>query len=168
MNNAVLNNTARFILLLAAQIVIFNKLNLFGFLNPYPYILFLILYPVNSNKNAFLIASFCLGITMDLFSDSGGVHAASCVVLAYLRPQIFKFAFGLSYEYQTVKLNDILTPERFSFILASVLIHHLILFSLEIFTLSLIFEILFRTILSGIFTIILSILLIYLIKPKKR
>ncbi len=168
MNNAVLNNTARFILLLAAQIVIFNKFNLFGFLNPYPYILFLILYPVNSNKNAFLIASFCLGITMDLFSDSGGVHAASCIILAYLRPQIFKFAFGLSYEYQTVKLNDVLTPERFSFILASVLIHHLILFTLEIFTLSLIFEILFRTILSSIFTIILSILIIYLIKPKKR
>ncbi len=168
MNNAFLNNTARFILLLAAQIVIFNKFNLFGFLNPYPYILFLILYPVNSNKNAFLLASFCLGITMDIFSDSGGVHAASCIILAFLRPQIFKFSFGLSYEYQTVKLNDILTPERFSFILASVLIHHLIMFSLEIFTLSLIFEILFRTILSCAFTIILSILIIYLIKPKKR
>ncbi len=168
MNNAFLNNTARFILLLTAQIVIFNKFNLFGFLNPYPYLLFLILYPVNSNKNAFLLASFCLGITMDFFSDSGGVHAASCIILAFLRPQIFKFSFGLSYEYQTVKLNDILTPERFSFILASILIHHLVLFSLEIFTLSLIFEILFRTILSGIFTIILSILIIYLIKPKKR
>ena len=168
MNNAFLNNTARFILLLAAQIIIFNKFNLFGFLNPYPYLLFLILYPVNSNKNAFLLASFCLGITMDFFSDSGGVHAASCIILAFLRPQIFKFSFGLSYEYQTVKLNDILTPERFSFILASILIHHLVLFSLEIFTLSLIFEILFRTILSGVFTIILSVLIIYLIKPKKR
>jgi rod shape-determining protein MreD len=168
MNNALLNNIARFILLLAAQIVVFNKFNLFGFINPYPYILFLFLYPVNSNKNAFLLASFFLGLTLDFFSDSGGVHAASCVVLAFIRPQIFKFAFGLSYEYQTVKLNDVLTPERFSFILVSVLIHHLVLFFLEIFELGLIFEILFRTVLSGIFTIILSIIIIYLIKPKKR
>lgn len=168
MNNALLNNIARFILLLAAQIIIFNKFNLFGFINPYPYVLFLFLYPVNSNKNAFLLASFFLGLTLDFFSDSGGVHAASCVVLAFIRPQIFKFAFGLSYEYQTVKLNDVLTPERFSFILVSVLIHHMVLFFLEIFELGLIFEILFRTVLSGIFTIILSIIIIYLIKPKKR
>ncbi len=168
MNNALLNNLARFILLLAAQIVIFNKFNLFGFINPFPYILFLILYPVNSNKNTFLLASFALGITMDAFSNSGGVHAAACVVLAFLRPQIFKFAFGLSYEYQTVKLNDILTPERFSFILASVLIHHLVLFFLEIFSFELFFQMLFRTIFSSIFTIILSIIIIYLIKPKKR
>lgn len=168
MNNALLNNIARFVLLLTAQIIIFNKFNFFGFINPYPYILFLILYPVNSNKNTFLIASFALGVTMDLFCNSGGVHAASCVVLAFLRPQIFKFSFGLSYEYQTVKLNDVLTPERFSFILASVLIHHIVLFILEIFSFELFLEILFRTILSAIFTIILSIIIIYLIKPKKR
>ncbi len=168
MNNALLNNITRFILLLAAQIIIFNKFNLFGFINPYPYVLFLFLYPVNSNKNAFLLASFFLGLTLDFFSDSGGVHAASCVVLAFIRPQIFKFAFGLSYEYQTVKLNDVLTPERFSFILASVLIHHIVLFILEIFSFELFLEILFRTILSAIFTIILSIIIIYLIKPKKR
>ena len=168
MNNASLNNIIRFVLLLAAQIIIFNKFNLFGFINPYPYILFLILYPVNSNKNAFLLASFFLGLTLDFFSDSGGVHAASCVVLAFVRPQIFKFAFGLSYEYQTVKLNDVLTPERFSFILVSVLIHHLTLFVLEIFEFGLILEILFRTIFCGIFTIVLSVIIIYLIKPKKR
>ncbi|MBC7641709.1 MAG: rod shape-determining protein MreD [Flavobacterium sp.] len=168
MNNALLNNIARFILLLAAQIVIFNNFNLFGFINPYPYILFIILYPVNSNRNGLLLASFLLGITMDLFCNSGGVHAAACVVLAYLRPQIFKFAFGLSYEYQTVKLNDVLTPERFSFIVTAIILHHVVLFFLEIFSFILILEMLFRTLLSTIFTIIISIIIIYLIKPKKR
>ena len=168
MNNALLNNIARFILLLAAQIIIFNKFNLFGFINPYPYILFIILYPVNTNKNNLLIASFLLGITMDLFCNSGGVHAAACVVLAYIRPQIFKFAFGLSYEYQTIKLNDVLSPERFSFIVTAVIIHHVVLFFLEIFSFILIFEMLFRTLLSTIFTISLCIIIIYLIKPRKR
>ena len=168
MNNALLNNIARFILLLAAQIVIFNNFNLFGFINPYPYILFIILYPVNTNKNSLIFASFLLGLSMDFFCNSGGVHAAACVVLAYLRPQIFKFSFGLSYEYQTVKLNDVLTPERFSFIISAVIIHHFVLFFLEIFSFILIFEMLFRTLLSTIFTIIICILIIYLIKPKKR
>ena len=168
MNSALLGNIARFILLLAAQVLIFNRIDLFGFINPFPYILFIILFPVNGNKMGLLAASFFLGILMDMFWNSGGVHAAACVVLAYYRPAIFKFSFGLSYEYQTVKLNDVLTPERFSFILIAVVIHHAVLFFLEIFKISSLWDILVRTILSTIFTIISCIIIIYIIKPNKR
>ncbi|MBA4153167.1 MAG: rod shape-determining protein MreD [Flavobacterium sp.] len=168
MSSAVIVNIIRFILLILAQVAIFNKINFLGFINPYPYILFIILYPVNGNKNGLLLASFLLGITMDMFSNSGGVHAAACVTLAYLRPSFFKFSFGLSYEYQTVKINERLTPERFSFILISVLTHHIILFLLEIFRFSFFWNILLRTVLSTIFTLALCILLIYLFKPSKK
>ena len=161
-------NIARFILLLLAQVLIFNRMDLFGFVNSFPYILFIILYPVNGNKTGLLVSSFFLGLIMDMFWNSGGVHAAACLVLAYFRPAIFKFSFGLSYEYQTVKLNDSLTPERFSFILIAVIIHHFTLFILEIFKLSSILDILVRTVLSTLFTIITSIIIIYLIKPSKR
>lgn len=168
MSSAVIVNIIRFILLILVQVAIFNKINFLGFINPYPYILFIILYPVNGNKNGLLLASFLLGITMDMFSNSGGVHAAACVILAYLRPSFFKFSFGLSYEYQTVKINERLTPERFSFILISVLTHHIILFLLEIFRFSFFWNILLRTVLSTIFTLALCILLIYLFKPSKK
>jgi rod shape-determining protein MreD len=168
MNSALLENSARFILLVAAQVLIFNRIDLFGYINPFPYILFIILYPVNGNKSGLLLASFFLGILMDMFCNSGGVHAAACIVLAYFRPSIFKFSFGLSYEYQTVKLNDILTPERFSFILIAVVIHHSVLFILEVFKISLLIDILLRTVLSTLFTIITCIIIIYIIKPGKR
>jgi len=117
MNSAVLANIFRFILLLAVQIIIFNNMNFLGYISPYPYILFIILYPVNGNKSGLLLASFFLGLIMDMFSNSGGIHTTACVVLAYYRPYLFKFSFGLSYEYQTIKLNDVVTPERFSFVL---------------------------------------------------
>jgi hypothetical protein len=168
MNSAVLNDIARFFLLLAAQVLIFNNMNFFGYLDPYPYVLFIILYSVNGNKTGLLISSFLLGIIMDMFCNSGGVHAAACVTLAYLRPTFFKFSFGVSYEYQTIKINDKLTPERFSFILIAVVTHHFILFLLETFQITFFFEILFRTILSSIFTILLSVLIIYMFKPVKR
>lgn len=168
MNSALLYNIARFILLLTAQVTIFNNINFLGYINPFPYILFIILYPVNGNKSGLLVSSFLLGLTMDLFLNSGGVHAASCVLLAYFRPSIFKFSFGLSYEYQTVRLNDVLTPERFSFILIAVVLHHIILFILEIFTFEFFWSIIIRTLISTLFTIIISILIIYLIKPSKR
>jgi len=168
MNSAMLYNIARFILLLAAQVIIFNNFNFLGYINPFPYILFIILYPVNGNKYGLLAASFFLGLTMDLFCNSGGVHAAACLMLAYFRPSLFKFSFGLSYEYQTVRLNDVLTPERFSFILLAVIIHHISLFVLEVFTFEFLWNIILRTIVSTLFTIIICILIIYLIKPSKR
>ena len=168
MNSAVIMNFVRFFLLLTAQIVIFNNIDLFGYINPFPYILFIILYPVNGNKPMLIISSFLLGITMDLFSNSGGVHAASCLILAYSRPYIFKFAFGLSYEYQTVKINDVLTPERFSFLLIAVIIHHFSLFILEVFQLSSLWDILLRTILGTLFTLLMCIVLIYIFKPSRR
>lgn len=168
MNSTLLYNLSRFLLLLAAQILIFNNINFLGFINPFPYILFIILYPVNGNKSGLLLSSFLLGIIMDLFSNSGGVHTAACIMLAYYRPYLFKFSFGLSYEYQTVRINDVLSPERFSFILLSVIIHHLTLFILEVFTINSVWDILLRTVISTIFTTILCILIIYLIKPSKQ
>ena len=168
MNSALLGNIARFILLLVAQVLIFNRIDLFGFINPFPYVLFIILYPVNGNKSGLLAASFLLGLLMDMFWNSGGVHAAACLVLAYYRPAIFKFSFGLSYEYQTVRLNDALTPERFSFLIIAIVLHHFVLFVLEVFKVSFLWDILVRTVLSTIFTIITCIIIIYIIKPSKR
>jgi rod shape-determining protein MreD len=168
MNSAVIANIFRFILLLAVQIIIFNNINFLGFVSPFPYLLFILLYPVNGNKSGLLASSFLLGLCMDLFSNSGGFHTSACILLAYYRPSVFKFAFGLSYEYQTIKINDVLTPERFTFLLLSVLIHHLTLFTLEAFKFTLVLEILLRTLLSSVFTLIISIIVIYLIKPNKR
>lgn len=168
MNSTFLVNIFRFILLLTVQIIIFNNMTFLGFILPLPYILFIILYPVNGNKSGLLLSSFLLGLTMDLFCNSGGIHASACLMLAFLRPYVFKFSFGISYEYQTIKINDVLTPERFSFILVSVLIHHLTLFVIEAFQISFFWDILLRILLSSVFTILCCILIIYLIKPVKR
>ena len=168
MNSTLLVNISRFILLLAVQIIFFNNMGFLGFIMPLPYILFIILYPVNGNKSGLLVASFLLGLAMDIFSNSGGIHTTACLVLAFVRPSIFKFSFGVSYEYQTIKLNDVLTPERFSFILISVVVHHFTLFILEAFQVSFFLDILLRAFLSTIFTVISCIIIIYLIKPNKR
>ena len=168
MSSTVLANIFRFILLLAVQVIVFNRIDLFGFIDPYPYILFILLYPVNGSKAGLLIASFFLGLTMDMFLNSGGSHAVACVCLAYFRPAFFKFSFGVSYEYQTIRINERLTPERFSFILISVVTHHLILYLLEVFRFSLILDIIIRTVLTTVFTLILCITIIYLIKPGKQ
>lgn len=168
MNSTLFVNIFRFILLLLAQIIIFNNMTFLGYIAPFPYILFIILYPVKGNKFGLLAISFLLGFIMDIFSNSGGIHTTACLVLAFYRSYLFKFSFGLSFEYQTVKLNDVVTPERASFIVLSVLIHHFILFALEAFKSSLLIDVLLRTLLSSLFTIIICVIIIYLIKPNRR
>ena len=58
MNSTLIVNFFRFIALLAIQIIVFNNMNFYGYINPFPYILFIILYPVNGNKTGLLASSF--------------------------------------------------------------------------------------------------------------
>ena len=168
MNSNFILNIIRFITLLIIQIFVLNQINFGGWINPYIYILFIILYPINSNKFGFITASFLLGLIMDIFSDSGGVHATATLLLAYVRPSFLRFTFGLSYEYQTIRIAEKLSVDRFTFIMISILFHHLILFTLELYRFDLFFEIITRTILSTIFTFIICIISIYLIKPNRK
>lgn len=168
MNNTLLINIFRFVSLLILQVVLFDNIELFGFVTPYPYIIFILLYPLNANRAGLIAASFFLGLILDAFSNSGGVHAAACVSLAYFREPFLKFSFGISYEYHMMKITDKISNELMTYLAISTLFHQLILYSLEIFSFQFILEILLRTISSSILTLVFIIILIFLIKPSKK
>jgi len=168
MNNAVSINIARFITLILAQVLVFNNINFLGYINPYIYILFIMLFPIKNNRLLFLSLSFLLGLTVDLFSDSGGVHAAACVTIAYIRPVLLKFSFGMIYEHQTIKFSSTDFGQRLTYYSIIIFIHHLILFSLEIFNSSKIILILKKSLFSSIFTLILCLLITILFSKKPK
>ena len=168
MNSLSINSIIRFVVLILAQALIFNHINFFGSVNPYPYILFILLFPVNNNRTLFIFLSFMLGLFMDLFSDSGGVHAAACVTIAFIRPPILKFAFGMIYEHQNIKFNNTEFGNRVIYFLIMIILHHLILFSLEVFNISNILLILKKTLFSSVFTLMLCILISVLFSNKQR
>lgn len=174
MNSIAFSNIARFIVLLIAQILIFNNIDLFGFINPFPYILFIILYPSENSKPIFYIASFMLGLVVDMFENSGGIHAASSLILAFFRPSVLKFSFGISYQYHNLNIIKKVTKDLFrslevmGYIVISVVIHHIVLFGLEFFRFNFVWEILYRTLLTTITTLLACILILFLIKPSKK
>lgn len=168
MNNNIFSNISRFILFVLLQVTVFSSFYFFDNITPYPYVLYVLLFPVNGNKSVLVTSSFFLGLIIDMFLDSHGIHAAACVTIAYFRPNVFRFAFGLSYEYQTIKIIGRFTKERISYLVTALFIHHLVLFSLEVFKFSFFFRILSKTFLSTIFTLLISLLIIYLIKPSKK
>ncbi|MFT5751663.1 MAG: rod shape-determining protein MreD [Flavobacteriales bacterium] len=156
--NSILLNSLRFLSLLIAQIFIFNNLNVFGYINPLPYVLFLLVFPFTANRSLFIFIAFLTGLTMDVFDNSGGIHAAACLVLAYVRPVVLQATYGVSYEYNVVKLSKGSFYERIVFISILVLIHHLVFFSLEVFNVSSILYILKKALLTGVGTILFCVL----------
>ena len=154
-NSTILINILRFITLLLLQVLLLNHINFLGYVNPYLYILFIILFPLDGNRSLLIFSSFLLGLSIDLFGDSGGVHAAASVFIAYLRSPILKFSFGVSYEHNMTRISKASLIEQLTYISLMVLVHHLVLFILEIFSLSHILLLLKSTLFSGIFSIIL-------------
>ncbi len=168
MKNSVLVNSIRFIVLVLIQVTIFNHINFSGYINPLPYVLFIIAFPFRANNSLTLVLAFILGLTLDFFDNSGGIHATACLISAYIRPVLLRFAFGISFEYQSLKLSGVPFNQRLLYISAFVIIHHLVLFSLEVFSLSGILYILQKTLFTGVFTILLCILfqILFSAKPK--
>lgn len=168
MNKLVLSNITRFILLILLQVTILSNINFLGFINPYLYVFFILLLPLNLDHWKVIIYSFLIGIIIDVFQDSGGINAAASLVAAYLRPNVLKFAFGVSYEFQTIKFYQTPLAQRLTYILLIVFIHHFVLFSFAYFNFTYILEILENTLFSGIFTVLLVVISMILFRKRRR
>lgn len=170
MLNEIIRNIIRFILLVAVQVLIINNIELGRFINPFLYVLFIIILPFETPKWLVLFSAFLIGITIDMFTDTGGMHAAACVFMGYIRPGILKlFSPRDGYEFGTQPTVQYLgIPWFLSYAGILVFAHHLILFFVEIFRFSEFFSTFFRVIISSLFTLLLVIVTQYLFYRKKN
>jgi rod shape-determining protein MreD len=168
--NELIRNILRFIALVLVQVLIVKNIELGRFINPFVYVLFLIILPFETPKWSLLFISFILGITIDMFYDTAGLHAAACVVMGYIRPGILKlFSPRDGYESGTQPTIQYLgVPWFLSYAGILVLTHHLVLFYLEIFRFSEFFSTFFRALISSVSTIILIVVIQYLFNRKKE
>lgn len=167
MNSRLASNIIRFIVLLLVQVAICSNINLFGYINPFIYILFILLFPVKNNRLVFLLAAFALGLLVDVFLNSSGVHAGASVLLAFARPVFLKSAFGALYDHQNLKFGSLDIGALLTYISMCTILHHFTVYNLEIFNVSQILLILKKTLFSSIFTILLSFIIILLFKTRK-
>jgi hypothetical protein len=85
--SVLLKNIIRFLLFIAVQVFILNQVPpLHRFFVPYLYFLYIIWLPFNINRLFLLLVAFVFGITLDAFTGWYGLHAAVCVLIAYIRP----------------------------------------------------------------------------------
>jgi len=170
MTNSIIRNILRFFVLVLVQVLIVKNIELGRFINPFVYVLFIIVLPFETPKWLLLLLAFILGITIDMFYDTSGMHAAACVFMAYIRPGVLKlFSPRDGYEFGTQPSIQYLgIPWFLSYAGILIVAHHLILFYIEIFRLSEFFSTFFRVIVSSIFTLVLVIISQYLFQRKKE
>lgn len=75
----------RLITLMLIQVLILNQLQFFGICHPYVFILFILMMPTSLPRQIELMVAALVGLMMDLFCNSLGVHMAACVLIAFLR-----------------------------------------------------------------------------------
>ena len=170
MTEIFLKNFLRFTGLILLQIFILNNIQFNGYINPYLYILFIIMLPFNIADWLLILLAFMLGLSVDIFSDTMGLHSAATVFIAFLRPSIIRLGYRKQdYDLSVSKpsIKEFGFRWFFTYSLLIVSIHHFFLFYLEEFRFSEFFMTLSRAIVSIISTMILVILSQYIFYKKK-
>jgi hypothetical protein len=155
-----------FIILVLLQVLILNNIQLSGYINPYIYILFILTLPFDTPKWGLLVLGFILGLSVDLFTHTVGMHTSATVFLAFLRPALLNSMEprGGYDPDSNPSIQDYGLRWFFRYAAISILAHHLFLFFIEVFKLESFFQTLSRAILSGIFSLVLILFIKLFIK----
>ena len=131
----VLINIFRFFIIILIQVLLLDNILLSGYLNPYFYILFILLLPFETPRWLLLVIGFLLGIIIDLFSNTLGMHTAATVFIAYLRPWALSiFAPRDGYEPESSPRIHFYGLRWFAgYALILTFLHHIVLFYIEVF-----------------------------------
>jgi hypothetical protein len=147
-----------------------NKINFYGFLNPYIYVLFILLLPFETPGWLLLLLSFATGLTVDIFSGTLGLHAASAVFVGFARPLIIKFV-GEKPEYDITtqpKLEQMGFKWFIAYALLMVFAHHFFLNMLDVFSFDEFWQTLLRIVVSTLFTFLFILLFEYIFASRKE
>ncbi len=172
MSSLILNNIFRFVVLVLIQVLLLKDLELggtnFNYIQVYVYPVLLFLLPVNINRSYLLLYGFFLGLVIDMFYGSPGMHASACVFVAYVRQVILRGLEprgGYNESYSPTKYRMGVTWFlRYMAIMLG--IHLFFFFSVEAFSFAYLQSILLKTISSFIISFIVIGIYVFISNPK--
>ncbi|WP_017258555.1 hypothetical protein [Pedobacter arcticus] len=168
--NSIIKNIIRYILLVLIQVFLLKNTVLFGLNTPYLYILFILLLPFETPNWLLFFLSFLIGLNIDIFNDTVGLHAASCVITAFVRVSITSITVQKDNYESDPEPTLAIMGFRWFFFYALVLtfVHHFFLLNFEVFRFSEIPATISRVFLSSLFTLTLIFIAELLFFRKKQ
>ena len=172
MNKIIIVNALRFVILILLQALVLRRItfewNNLAIIHIMIYPLFILLLPIKTPRVLSVILAFLMGISIDIFYDSLGIHASALLFTAYIRSLILKIMepFG-GYNVEDSPTLDTMGMGWFTSYSATLLIIHIFFyFSVEAFSFVFIFEIVLNTIFSFIASILIILVSQIIIRGK--
>lgn len=146
-----------FVVLVLVQVIVLNNIQISGFINPYIYILFIMLLPFNMPGYFLLPVAFLTGLTIDIFGNTPGIHSGATVLLAFVRPALVQLISTreLLEKGVTPDMNQLGVASFIKYTIIAVLLHHLVLFFAGAFSFGDILSTILRWIISSAFSILI-------------
>lgn len=131
----VIQNIARFIILILIQVYVLDNIQFLGYISPMIYVLFVLSFPVRFHRGILLILAFVMGLTIDMFNNTMGLHAFATVLMAFLRTPVIRMFVSLDEGANpTPSFRTIGVSSYIKYVIALVLVHHTVLFLMESFS----------------------------------
>ncbi|MFL5752098.1 MAG: rod shape-determining protein MreD [Bacteroidia bacterium] len=158
----IVKNIIRFVILVLLQGLVIKHIPLGPYFIMFPYVMFILMLPFETPNLLLLAGSFALGLSVDMFYDTQGMHASACVLMGFSRVYVLKLiapreGYDASMK-PTVQYMGITWFVSYAFIL--ILIHHITYFYLEAFNVSEFFRTLLRVLASSF----ASLVFIYIVQ----
>jgi hypothetical protein len=151
-------------------VLVVNHIRLGGYVHPYIYLIFIMLLPINIPNWQLLLLGFSLGLSVDMFTGTPGLHAGATTLMAFCRPRIIKIISG------TLKFENIHEPNLnqldgmwfFRYVFLMVFVHHFMLFLMESFSFHLFGQVMLRVMLSVPVSVFLIMMILYIFKTDRK
>lgn len=135
MINNILRGLFYFVVLVLVQILILNNIHFLRIATPFLYLYFILKMPVGMSQAKVVFFSFLIGLVIDTFSNTPGMHAAACTLAGFIREPLIHLLVGKDLpegiypSYKTFGHGGF-----FRYVLLFVVIHHVALFLIESLT----------------------------------
>ena len=148
----------RYVVVMLLQVLLFDQLQLVGVCQPYIYILCLVMMPITLPHSADMIIGAVIGLIMDIFCNSLGIHTASCILLMFIRPYLLGIWVNDKDRLnEQISLRAVGMESFIKYVVTLVFIHHATVFLLAAWSWYHIGFVLLETLVSSIITIAIII-----------
>jgi hypothetical protein len=156
-----LKNIIRFSLFILVQVYVLNQIPpLHHLVTPYIYFLFILWLPFKIGRRTLMLLAFAIGL-----------HAAPCILIAYLRPFLINLLIsqeGAESNYNEPSIKSMGFTPYFTYAAILTLVHHSLLFFLETLQTGGYFYFILKTLLSAAMSLLLILLTELLFVRKQR
>lgn len=174
MNTDYIRQFIRGIIIILAQVIIFKRIGsgsgwLFENGNFFIYPLIILLLPIGMTRHYVILLGFAIGLLIDMFYDTVGVHAFTLTAMAYFRGPILMaleprggYQLNMQPTRHSMGNNWLLT-----YLGLTIFIHSITYSTIEVFTFVFIGKIVLKTIITWILSMVVIVSYHYLFNPRK-